>query len=130
MPRPIFLKLGQNVGFKSQRGHTEEEIPDAVSWNNKESPVRQKEGEAENEKPVGMVTGDVGRWWCEVGDVFMLMCVWLPPDFADTAQYSALISSESLMASCSMRAKRSGDWGVKYTQREVEESGKAKDKVN
>lgn len=26
----------------------------------------------------------------------------LPPDLADTAQYSALISSDSLMASCSV----------------------------
>lgn len=52
--RPTFLELRQNVGLKSQRGHTEEEIPDTISWNNKktdgESLARQKEDETENEK--------------------------------------------------------------------------------
>lgn len=41
---------------------------------------------------------------------------WLSPDCADTAQYSALISSDSLMASCSMRSKWSGDWAEEYTE--------------
>lgn len=34
----------------------------------------------------------------------------LPPDLADTAQYSALISSDSRMASCSVWYSWSGDW--------------------
>lgn len=33
VPRATLLKLRQNVGLKGQRCHTEEEIPDAVSWN-------------------------------------------------------------------------------------------------
>lgn len=49
--------------------------------------------------------------------MFMFMCVWLPPDLADTAQYSALISSDSLMASSSTWDSWSGDWGVKHTDR-------------
>ena len=31
VPRAALLQLGQNVGLESQRGHAEEELPDAVS---------------------------------------------------------------------------------------------------
>lgn len=62
------------------------------------------------------------HWVVGYADLFMLTCVWRPPDFADTAQYSALISSESLMASCSIWASWSGDWGVRHRGRERERS--------
>ena len=52
--------------------------------------------------------------------VCVCVCVWLPPDLADTAQYSALISSDSLMASSSTWDSWSGDWGVKQTDRSEE----------
>lgn len=89
MLRAAGLKLGQHDGFKGQRRHAEEEIPDAVTWN-----VR---GGGKNMKVLG------------VGDLACASAQ-LPPDLADTAQYSALISSDSLMASCSVWYSWSGDW--------------------
>ena len=84
------LLLGQHEGLKGQSGHAEEEIPDAFTWD-----VR-----GEGEAILRRRGQKIGR--CSLAE--------LPPDMADTAQYSALISSDSLMASCSAWYSSSGDW--------------------
>ena len=62
VPWPTFLEFGQNIGLKSQRGHTEEEIPDAISWNRNKMGervlVRQTEDRNRKRKRKGMK-----GWW-------------------------------------------------------------------
>lgn len=97
---PSFLELRQHVSLESQWGHTEEEIHDTISWDDEETGKEFSERERHQMKA-----------WRDEGVTDDGMCDWIPPDLADTAQYSALISSENLMASCSIWDNCSGDWG-------------------
>lgn len=59
VPRATLLKLRQNVGLKGQRCHTEEEIPDAISWNRNET---KREGLSETQTGQGGGWSFSGRW--------------------------------------------------------------------
>lgn len=91
-PRSAFLQLRQDVGLEGQRRHAEEQLPNilaceagrhaAVSRSADDKPLR---ASRQNRLSASSDSGTSD-----------------PPDRADTAQYSALISSAILMASSSI----------------------------